>query len=443
MNDRSPEPANRSLSRRSALQATGALLAASAGARTGRAQAIKTLQVWTGQSSREQQKAFEAMAADFEAAHPGVTVALQTVSDDDAWPKLLAGYAAGQPPDMCFNLNPVVAVALQSKGLLEPLNDTAAAIAGLDRRMLQTFNDRGDQFAIGVVRTVISTMWTRRDLFEAAGVEVPQYWDQHLAAARKLTGRGVYGLVLPYGKTVFSNIVVDMFVRQAGGDIVAPDGSPAFNGPGTVRALTFLKELRPFCPTGANSYGFSDTLNAFTSGATAIGMYTGRTLSEIDQRNPALIDQVDAAPYPYPRDGIAWWTSAYLPVFVCKGPKVSVPEAKAFIATFFAPRHYVDFLHGAPGHGLPVIAAIQDSEAYKDNPVLRRHPQQIKVIEEIAAKAWTNIKPSDRHPVQFRMGDIYGANILSGALQRVVIDGQSPEAAAGWGQDQIAQVLKS
>jgi multiple sugar transport system substrate-binding protein len=420
----------------------GSLFAAGSGRRAF-GQAQKTLQVWTGQSSRAQQKAFEGLAADFEASHPGLKVALQTVSDDDAWPKLLAGYAGGQPPDMCFNLNPVVTVALQARGLLEPMNDVAEAVPGLDPRMLQTFNDKGMQFAVGIVRTVISTMWVRQDLFHAAGVAVPQTWEQHLDAASKLTGRGVYGVVLPYGKTVFSNIALDMFLRQAGGDIVAPDGTPAFNGPGTIRALEFLKAARAYCPSGANSYGFGETLGAFTSGAAAIGIYTGRVLTEVDTRNPALSEAIDAAPYAYPADGIPWWMSAFLPVFVCKGPKVNVAEAKAFAAAFFEPKHYVEFLHGAPGHGLPVIASVRDSAAYQDNPVLQRHPKQIATIEAIAARAWTNIKPSDAHPVQFKMGEIYGANILSGALQRVVVDGQTPAAAAAWGQDQIAQVLKA
>ena len=120
----------------------------------------------------------------------------------------------------------------------------------------------------------------------------------------------MYGTALPYGKAGFSNLAVDMFVRQAGGDIVAPDNTPAFSGPGTIKALEFLKEARRYCPPGANNNSFGETLSAFTSGGTAIGMYTGRTLVEVETRNPSIKDKINAAPYAYARDGVAWWMSA-------------------------------------------------------------------------------------------------------------------------------------
>ena len=40
------------------------------------------------------------------------------------------------------------------------------------------------------------------------------------------------------------------------------------------------------------------------------------------------------------------------------------------------------------------------------------------------------------------MGDIYGSNVMSEVLQRVVVENAAPKAAAAWGQDRIAAIMK-
>ncbi len=60
----------------------------------------------------------------------------------------------------------------------------------------------------------------------------------------------------------------------------------------------------------------------------------------------------------------------------------------------------------------------------------------------IASEAHINIKPTARHPFIYKMGDIYGSNVMAEVLQRVVVNGETPKAAAAWGQDRIAQIMK-
>ena len=42
-------------------------------------------------------------------------------------------------------------------------------------------------------------MWYRKDLLDAAGLEVPKTWDEFAAAAKALTKDGVYGCSFPCG----------------------------------------------------------------------------------------------------------------------------------------------------------------------------------------------------------------------------------------------------
>ena len=160
-----------------------------------------------------------------------------------------------------------------------------------------------------------------------------------------------------------------------------------FDNPGTVRALEFLKEVRPYAPPGANSYSFSETLNAFVSGAAAIGMYTGRTLTNIHAQNPGLKDKVQAARYVYPRDGQPYWVCSFDSFFVNKGPRVAVAEAKEFAKFFYKPEPYTAFILGAPAHNMPVVQKVASSPTYNNNAILQAHQADVRTMLEIGAQA--------------------------------------------------------
>lgn len=406
-------------------------------------QSQRTVRLWSTQSAPNQVQIYREMIADFEAKNPRIKVALELVSNEDVYPKLAAAHAAGQPPEICSNVNTSVAGAMHGNGLLESLNDVAKANGDFTEDSLAAYNDKGNQFALAAALTVITTMWVRTDLLAAEGLEVPKHWDDYVDVCRKLTKNGMYGSALPYGKGAFANRIMDMFLRQAGGDIVAPDLSVVFDNPGTHRALEFLKEIRPYHPPGANNYSFGESLNAFVTGATAIGIYSGRTLVNIHAQNPGLKDKVKAAFYAYPRDGLRYWCSGYDALFVNKGRRVNTDEAKEFIAYHYQVEPYTKFVHGAVGHNLPVIRKVASSPIYNDHPILKAHGPDIDTMMAISREAQINIKPTAKHPFIFKMGDVYGSNVMAEVLQRVVVNGQTPKAAAAWGQDRIAEIMKS
>jgi multiple sugar transport system substrate-binding protein len=436
------------VSRRSLLRgAAGLGLGATAASVVGmpaivRAQGARTVRLWTTQSAPAQVTVYRQLIRDFETANPGIKVALELVSDEDVFPKLTAAHAAGDPPEIVSNANNYVPAALFEKDRLEPLNDVAAAVGDFQPRSLEVYNESGVQYALSAAQTVISTMWIRADLFKAQGLEVPKHWDEYLAVCKALTKAGVYGTALPYGKGAYANRIVDMFLRQCGGDIVAPDGTVVFDNPGTVRALEFLKEVRPYAPPGANSYSFAETLNAFVSGAAAIGMYTGRTLTNIHAQNPSLKDKVQAARYVYPRDGQPYWVCSFDSFFVNKGPRVAVAEAKEFAKFFYKPEPYTAFILGAPAHNMPVVQKVASSPSYNNNAILQAHQADVRTMLEIGAQAWVNTKPTAKHKLITKMGDIYGSNVMSEVLQRVIVENAAPKAAAAWGQDRIAAIMK-
>jgi hypothetical protein len=104
---------------------------------------------------------------------------------------------------------------------------------------------------------------------------------------------------------------------------------------------------------------------------------------------------------------------------------------------------YIKFLHSAPGHLLPVLISIGKSPDYLNHPLLREHQSAVAVMVDEASWGGAPVKPSKDHPLILKAGDIYGANVLAGALQRVVVDDDSSVNAAAWLQDQVAKIMKS
>ena len=436
--------------RRSALRTIGgvsALVGAAAAAghwKRAFSQTTKQIRMWTSQTAPAQLASWEYMIETFEEAHPGITVALERLGDD-VMPKLSAAFVGGETPELVTGVNTSVPASLHLKGLCEELSDVVAAVGDFTPRMLQVYNDNGYQFSLGLALTVISTMWCRMDLLEEAGVGIPKHWDDYMEVIKKTTKGGTFGTSLPYGNNSFSTRIVDLFVRQAGGDIIAPDHSVVFNSPETVRALEFLKEVRPYAPRGANGYGYSEALNAFVIGSTALGMYTGRALINVHDQNPKIEDHVKAAFYSYPRDGVPYWVCGFDGVFMPKPPqgKTNLAEGKLFVEWIYRPETYTRLLHGAPGHHLPVVESVANSPEYQDNVVLQKNKENVAKMLEIAEQAWVPIKPTAKHPFVFKMGDVFASGVLAQTLQRVVVNNEPPKAVAKWAHDKIAEIAKS
>jgi ABC-type glycerol-3-phosphate transport system substrate-binding protein len=68
------------------------------------------------------------------------------------------------------------------------------------------------------------------------------------SAAQALTGSGNYGFIFPAGKNRITSIFVSSLICSAGGTYFDKDFNVAFNNPGTVKALTFLKEMAACSP---------------------------------------------------------------------------------------------------------------------------------------------------------------------------------------------------
>ena len=444
----------RDVGRRTALKTLGSAAAIVVGASaTGHwnrsfAQSKKVVRVWTTQVAPDQLKGYDYYKETFEAAHPGIEIEWEHVSDDDGWPKLLAAYAGGNPPEIVSNLTPSWNATLYKDGQLIMMNDVAEMV-GLDDwdqaalKIHQAPN--GDQYGVPIGSNAFATMWHRRDLMSAAGLSAPKDWSEAPAFFKALTKGGMYGTSQPYGAGGMTNVVGWAYVKKAGGDIVTPDLKTSMETEPVVAALEFAKEIRPYAPSGATGYSYGESLGAFVSGRSATGWYTGRALMNVNTQNPKILDDVGAVPWPSRDSMNTFDMGGYHAHWICKGCKN--PKEAALVAAWHytgtGPQGsvYAKWLHGAPSHLLPILKSTAASDDYWNHPLLTKKKAEVLVMIEMLKNGYTRVKEGPNHPINFDMGKVMGTNVFALMTQKVVINNENPKTVAEWGRDEVAKIM--
>ena len=118
-------------------------------------------------------------------------------------------------------------------------------------------------------------LWYRKDLFEQAGLEPPQTWDEFYAAAKALNdpANGVYGAVIGVKPDeAWWDFMYYMYGQ--GGDLLDTDNAVIFNNEASVNALTFYANLykEGLVPPDVSTYGYVEILESLSQGKAAMGI---------------------------------------------------------------------------------------------------------------------------------------------------------------------------
>ncbi|MFK7829892.1 MAG: ABC transporter substrate-binding protein [Congregibacter sp.] len=412
-------------SRRALLKALLAGAALGSFSLSPRAQSTQ-LRWWTTQGAPAQVQAYRFQVAAFEALHPGVSVVLEPMSDEGYAPQLAAAFSSGQVPDVVTHLPSFSVQSYYAKGLVEPFNDVIDAIGADD--FYPGANDvfraaDGNYVASGIGNSAVNILWLRTDFMQRADLDRPPVtWDEFRAALERLQGRGIYGTALPYGRNSATSLVFIGFIHGAGGQVFTPDLEVAIDSEATRNALEFYREIRDFSPIGATSYSWGECLTAFVSGATATGFYTGRVLANVRDQNPQLADHITCALWPRLSREVPVWTFNDFPsVFIPRQSRYK-ELAKKFAAFLFDPEGYIQQLHAAPGHVLPVLRSIGEDPRYRDNDIIRKYPKEVNLMSGAAAGGFNLGYESAQHRPNERAGEVIASGAIADMVQRVVLN---------------------
>lgn len=232
--------------------------------------------------SSDEQKAFEAVLADFAAkTHASVTY---TSGGNNVNVLINSRLAGGAPPDIALIPQPGVVAQYAAKGQIKPLPDSVATA------VKSNFSPAWQQLGIvdgklyGFFFKVAnkSVVWYRTDAFSQAGVQPPSTWDQFTTVSQALSDSGTTPVAIPAGDgwpstDWFENV----YLRVAGVDKYnqLTRHEIPWTDPTVVQSLTLLGDYvkhANFVESGATQLSFTQSVaDVFGTKPKAAMLYEG------------------------------------------------------------------------------------------------------------------------------------------------------------------------
>ena len=329
-------------------------------------------------------------AEDFMKKHPKVKIKIETFAWPEFYTKWTTGLQAGQVPDVSTALPNHVVELLQADALV-PIDDVIDHI-GKDRFYTAPLTEGeldGKHYSIPLYSHA-QVMWYRKDLLQAAGLEVPKTWVELFEAAKKLNNPPqVYGLSVPMGLgDMMATRFLNFYVRSAGETLITKDGKANLTSKAAIDGINYWVNMyKTVSPKGSVNFKVLDQATLYYQGKTAFDFNSGLQIGGVKQNSPDLLDKIAAAPIPKinatdPEQGIE---TSNIPVIVWKNSKH--PEiAKAFIESLYEKEKYIKFLHSVPGGMLPALKDISNDPEYLNDPIIKQFHDTITVINNAVDK---------------------------------------------------------
>jgi multiple sugar transport system substrate-binding protein len=239
----------------------------------------KVITIWDQeQSAKNIAEGYKTVVSQFEKAHPGVTVKVQTFPFAQYRDKMLVAMKGGTGPDV-MTLDEVWTPEFAAAGLIEPVDSRIAKSSSIKEANFfpgawKSNNYAGKMWGVPLNFDVWEEMYYNADMFKAAGLnpdKPPTTWSDWNAAAAKLNAPPKqFGIGLIGCKDESSSVMTDSLLFSNGGQILDDAGKVAFNSPANVAAYQQYKDLLKYAPNGTSGACESDVVNQFTAGKVAM-----------------------------------------------------------------------------------------------------------------------------------------------------------------------------
>ena len=287
----------------------------------------------------------EQLAADFNAANPDIEVVVDASGPEgvELDNMVKTQLSTGEMPDLFWYNSGALMQALNPDAQLLNVADEAF-LGNLQDSYIQTVSTANGTYGAPVGQAMGGGIFYNISVFEEAGVEVPQTWDELLEAVAAIRSIGVDPVIQSYGDTWTSQMIVlaDAY------NILAED--PDFGSKLTANEVKFADEpglssfqkLQDLADAGAFNADYSTTLldQALAKLAGGEGaMYPMLTFAQatIQQNYPDVAENIGF--FPVPGDsadefGLTTWmpSSVYSPAYT-EHPD----EVKRFMAFVASP----------------------------------------------------------------------------------------------------------
>ncbi|MFE5711861.1 ABC transporter substrate-binding protein [Streptomyces sp. NPDC056501] len=267
----------------------------------------KTLTYWAsnqGSSLEVDKKVLQPELDRFE-QETGIKVKLEVIPWSDLLNRILTAATSGQGPDV-LNIGNTWSASLQSTGALLPFDaKNFDSIGGKDRFVDSALGSTGtpgkDPAAVPLY-SMAYALYYNKQMFKDAGIaKPPTTWDEVIAAGKKLSKGGKWGLGVE-GSNLSNNIhQVFALGRQHGADFFTADGKADFTSDGAVAAVKQYVDLmatQKIVAPGNAEYAQNQSLSDFAKNKT--GMLLWQTPSQTFASQGMTPEEWGVVPAPVP-----------------------------------------------------------------------------------------------------------------------------------------------
>lgn len=316
------------------------------------------------------------MINEFNSTHPNIHVDVEVIGWNDFHSKLLSSVTGGGGPDTSsFKLT--WQPEFIGQDALLPLDDFINKWSGKEDVVdnlwdVMSYED-GKHYVMPWELQVLY-MYYRPSMFEKAGVEVPETWDEFLEVAKKLTKdtdndgkidqygfgmRGARGGHEPWASFILAYI--------SGNDFFDEQGNCTLNTPEAIKANDLFLDLfrkHKVVPPTAPADGFNEVIANFKSGRTAMTVHHIKSHKGMIEQ---FGDDVDAFPVPAGSQGR--WTSLGDTENVIYKSTKHPEEAFTFIS-WLSEKDQIERWAKSTGN-VPILKSSQELDCFKNNKFMQ------------------------------------------------------------------------
>lgn len=188
----------------------------------------------------------EKLADEFHKTNPDITVKLQITTSNGLPQQVMTALQSGSGPDLIEVQHGWVQGYAQND-LVLPLDDTIQERDDYNKAALNYDSYEGKLYGIPY-RIECTALIYNLDDYTKAGLDPknpPQTWDDWVAASKKMTTGGVYGMAITGGGEVGNTVTRALpMIWMNGGTIISKDGKTAtINSPEAVAAIKFYTDF--------------------------------------------------------------------------------------------------------------------------------------------------------------------------------------------------------